>query len=102
MRSKFLTLIFFMGVYTLTLFLIYPLGLFDSTRSFRVPLGYFFGAIIILLVCWLPAPIALAGKCKDVRYSIFNLPHNEAAENKSPLEVKVVAAALYGAVSKNE
>jgi len=44
----------------------------------------------------------LTGKCKDVRYSIFNLPHNEAAENKPPLEVKVVAAAPYGAVSKNE
>jgi len=67
-RSKFLTLIFFMGVYTLTLFLIYPLGLFDSTRSFRVPLGYFFGVIIIVLVCWLPAPIAFAVKKTENPY----------------------------------
>ena len=46
--------------------------------------------------------LLLRGKCKHLPYSIFNLPHNEAAENKLPLEVKVVAAALYGAVSKNE
>ncbi len=68
MRSKFLTLIFFMGVYTLTLFFIDPLGVFDSTRSFRVPLGYFFGAIVIVLVCWLPAPIALAVKKTENPY----------------------------------
>lgn len=68
MRSKFLTLIFFMGVYTLTLFLIYPLGFFDSTRLIRVPLGYFFAAIIIVLVCWLPAPIALAVKKTENPY----------------------------------
>ena len=34
--------------------------------------------------------------------AFFNLPHTEVAENKPPLEVKVVAAAVYGAVSKNE
>ncbi|MCZ6549567.1 MAG: DUF4389 domain-containing protein [Deltaproteobacteria bacterium] len=70
----------------------------------RILLTLLFWVIMELVKTVLGAVVLfeLAGKCKDVRYSIFNLPHNEAAENKPPLEVKVVAAALYGAVSKNE